>query len=372
MGRSATFIEILIDIAIWLLLCYNLGYATKKPYSLPKRNRIMAYLLILLFCLFPFFGGDYFHYLTNYNNVKLGHYTHLENVYIWIIQNVGFSYTFFRFIVWGIALLLTIKAYHRLEINSDLALAFFGIIYLPWFSYARASLAMSLIFFGISYIAKPVYRKRLLSYLLGFFCLAISVFFHRTAIIGIVCSIGGLFLRNPKKNTILIIILTFPIIVIGLKYLLNHVMSIDPVEYGNYISSRQRDDYLLGSAQGGISMGLGPYIMVFLARAPIFLWAIAYVICVFKGYFHTCAISIKIISSYAFLIVVLAAAFSIDLGYNTYVLYYRTLIFAHIPFAVFMAYLKESNYLPKYFSFVYYLSIFGVIYTLVYSAYCTL
>lgn len=371
MSESASFFEIILDLFIWLVLYFTLRPVLNPSIRISRQKIVCSYLLMMLFCLIPFFGGDFFHYYQNYVAVKNGEFTHLEGVYAWFIKNCCGSYYIFRFGVWGMALFLTLKAYKRIDVDFQLVLFFFGVIYLPWFSYARVSLAMSFIFLGLSYIAKPIKRRRVFSIILGLSLILISEVFHRSAFIGIVCALASILFRHPNRKSIFVLCILFPIVTIALSFVLNQFMNID-LGYDDFITGRHRDDYLNSEVRGGISMGLGPYIMVVFSRAPLFIIAAMYVYCVYKGYFNYFANSTKIISSYAFILIMLAFAFSFDLGYNTYTIYYRTLNFAHIPSAVFLAKLHSLGIAPKMFKLIYYSSLFGVFYTLVYSSYCAL
>ena len=372
MRESATFLEIVFDLLVWGSVFLCLKPVLKRPNYVGFRKVNLACFLMILFCLFSFFGGDYFHYMQGYDLIKVGKRTNIEEVYVWFIQNYCPSYIFFRFVVWGLALLLTIKTYKRLEVNFQLSLFFFGTIYLIWFSYARASLAMAFIFCGLSLIAKPIEKLNSLSIICGLLMMVASTLFHRSAIIGIVCAIGSLLFKNPSKNKNMIILLCilYPVILSFVAYIVSQFVNIDFTD--GYVSNDHIDTYLSGDAKDGLSMGIGSYIMSFFARVPLFVVFVTYIYCVFKGYFKDFPVSVKIISSYAFVLILLAITFCFDLGYNTYVLYYRTLVFAHIPSAVFLAQLYSSNCTPRLFKWIYYPSLFGVFYTLIYSAYCTL
>lgn len=360
------------NLALWGIILFTLYPTTKYPYRLLKSRKYIGLFFILLFCLYPFFGGDYFHYMETYSDAKLkGSYYHLEDVYVWIIQNLCNSYFQFRLIVWGCALLLIVVAYRRLETNSDLPLFYFGVFYLPWFSYARVSLAMALIFYGLSILVKPPKRFVVVGYVISLLALGSSLFFHRSAFIGIIASMGALFLRNPKKKTIFIIIAIFPVLMIILESLLNDFMSFD-LGYDDYITGRLRDSYLTNENSTGLGIGIGPYISVFFTRAPLFVIAVTYVYCVIKGYFKELEKSNRIISSYAFLIVLISFIFFVNPAFNTYVLYYRTLFFAMIPSAVFLTQLKKSGKVPQLYKLVCGSTIFGVFYTLLYALYSSM
>lgn len=361
--------QALFDLFLWGVIFFTLYPAHKFPYKLPKFRRVLGILLIFLFCLFPFFGGDYFHYMVSYEEAKFANgYYHIEDVYVWIVQNICNSYLQFRVIVWGSALLLTVLAYKRLVENTDLPLFYLGVFYLPWFAYARVSLAMALIFFGLSLLAKPLEHMKKLSCIMGLGIMFSSLFFHRSAVIGIIAALGSLLLSNPKKRTVVQLVVFFPLILIVMKTLLGYFMNLD-LSYDDYISGRQRDTYLYSESHGGLSMGLGPYLSVFFTRAPLFIVALTYIYYVSKGFMLELSRPARIVSSYSFLVFLIAFAFMFDLGFNTYTLYYRTLSFAMIPAAVFLSQVKKTNRVPNLYNIVYWTTGFGVFYTLLYSVY---
>ena len=369
--EKATIIELLIDLFLWMALLILLHPVLSPPHVLQRKRKYLAYIFLLLFCLFPFFGGDYYHYLEIFNNTKAGISQHLEDIYVWYIVNFCESYHIFRLGVWGLALILTISAYKHLRVISDLAFFYFAVFYILWFSYARVSLAMAAIFWGICFIAKPIQKIKYLSYGIGFLVMGSSVFFHRSASIGIIAAIMALLFKNPNKKTVFFLCIMFPISLYFLQSFLIDFMEMD-LDYDDYISGRFRDDYLTSDKKGGLSLGIGPYISVFFTRSPLFLIGYAYIYSAITGIFKMFPLYSKIISSYAFLIILMSFAFLFDYGYNTYTLYYRTLNFAMIPSSVFLAQIKVTNCMPHLYKLIYYTTLFGVFYTLVYNAYTTL
>lgn len=379
MRDIATFSEALFNFILWVVLFISIQPIVNKPYLFSKARRYWVCFLLLVFCLYPFFGGDYFHYIELYNDTKAGYSRGLEEVYIWIIRNISFLYTFFRLLVWGAALWLTISAYKRIAPLDNLAIAFFSVLYLPWFSYARVSLAMALIFWGVCLISKPNEQRKILSYLIGLAAIVCSVFFHRTAPIAMIALLGSLLLRNPTKKSLILVLISFPIAVYLLKYGISEFMSVD-LDYDSFITERKRDSYLNDEDSAGLKiglsaisvMGIGPYISVFFTRAPLLLVGIAYFYAVVKGYFKEFQTPVKYVSSYTFVIILIAIAFSLDLGFSTYAFYYRTLNYAMIPSALFLSQIRIQGKMPVLFRWIYYSSIFGVFYTLVYTMYCSL
>lgn len=371
MEESATFVQMFFNLILWMCIFLITQRAFRYPYINSKSNRITALLLILIFCLYPFFGGDYFHYKHMYNEYKMGGFIPLENIYKWIIEHIAFSYLFFRLLVWGTALAILVKAYKRLDVPFDLCLALFASMFLIWFSYARVSLAMAMILLGLALVVKPYKRLPFISFVFGLCIIFCAEFCHRSAIIGILAALGSLFLINADKKKIVLIGILFPLAIFLLTNILNEFMMLD-LDYDSYVSINQRDGYLGDADAGRHTRGLGELISHFLTRTPIFLTAVLYVYLIFRGKFLQMPKTVRCISSYAFIIVLIALAFSFDLGYNTYVFYYRTLTFAMIPSAVFIASVKANRLENKLTNLIIVIGVLGVFYTLIYSTYCAI
>lgn len=358
----------LFDLLLWGGIFITFFPALKPPYKLPRSRKYLGVSLLLLFCLFPFFGGDYFHYKEIYSEIKLGGFSHLEDVYYWLIRNVTDSYFEFRLIIWGIALLFTLWSFRRFHDDTDLPLFYFGVFYLPWFSYARVSLAMSMIFFGLSLLSHPIKRLKLGGYIVGIAFIGCSVFFHKSAIIGVVAALGALLFHTPKKRNIFLIAILFPVLLFLLGILLSTFMNMD-LSVDDYVSSSQRDTYLEGESGGGISHGIGQYISTLFTRVPLFVIAGTYVYSVYKGYYSELDKYSKVASSYMFYVMLAATVFMFNQGYNTYTLYYRTLVFAMIPSSIFLSQIKVEGLAPRIYKMIFGMTIVGVVYTLLYSVY---
>mgnify|MGYP003498960901 FL=1 len=371
MGESATVIQLLFNLFLWMMMLLIFKKAFYFPYRIKRTNRNVAIFLILIFCLYPFFGGDYFHYRQMYNEFNAGGFIPLEKIYQWIIGNLSFSYLSFRLIVWGAALWLLFKAYKRVTVPFDLCLALFASMFMIWFSYARVSLAMAMILFGMTFVIRPAKRMPIVSVIVGVSLILCSEFFHRSAIIGIAAAFGALLLTNADKKRILLIGLLFPVAILILTKLLDNFMTID-LDYDTFITGNQRDGYLNDTETGRHSRGIGELISNFLTRTPMFLVAFLYLYIIFKNKYMQLPKDVRYIASYAFIIVLIATAFSFDLGFNTYVLFYRTLTFAMVPSAVFIASVREIKFAKNLTELIVLIGISGVAYTLLYSTYCAI
>lgn len=375
MQESASFIQVILDMALWISAVLLLKPCFKYPYLTNNTSRNISVLLVIVFCTYAFWGGDYFHYFEIYNEARHDFYGyfHLENVYRWIIDNVAFTYTIFRIIVWGGALLLLIATYRRSSPNSDLCLFYFVACYLCMFSYSRTSVSIALILLGLSFLANPKSKSKLWSTILCVAIIGSSVFFHRTAVIGIVAAVAALFLRNAGKKTLIVMIIVMPLIVVAMQYVLDYFMLMD-LDEDAYVSARHRDRYMLSTSGRGRAVvgGIGERISAYLTRIPLYLSGVLFIHMLASGKFRLFSKTEKIISAFAFTTVLIALCFLIDLGYNTFTLHYRTLNFAMPANAVFLAAVHRLGFNNKILKFIFWLSVLGQFYNLAYSAYCAL
>ena len=180
--------------------------------QVPKTHGIIPiyWIVILIFCLYDKCGGDYFHYQEQvhdlYRYTGLG--TGLEKVYVWLVNQIGYSYLLFRLAVWGSALLCYRLILRYLKCSSLEAVWIFLLVLLVNFSYARVSLGLALFFNGYVRLSDPKSRK---DTLLGLCFLVVSCFFHKTIIILLLLSCFSWLKLN--KYLIAFLLILFPIIV---------------------------------------------------------------------------------------------------------------------------------------------------------------
>lgn len=372
MINTATFAQAFFNLLLWFLIyiVYSPAYGGNRGIS-KDRERI-GYLLIFVFCLFPFWGGDYFHYREDYYDFLQGAYLSLEPIYKWIILNMSCgSYTLFRIIIWGSALLLLINAYKKCSKDTSLILFVFGACYLPLFSYARVSLSISLILLGLAAIVTAKGRFRFISIVVGLSCIVCAEFFHRTAIIGILTGLSSFFLINARQKTIFLIVLFVPVVTIIMRYILEYAMSLD-LGLNMFISSKHIETYLDGESRNILGSGWGERVGIIFTRGSLLLSALLYVRLVSNGKFTSLSSPERLYASYAFITILIGFLFLVDLGFNTYTLHYRTLNFAMPANAVFLAAVWRHKYHKKMTTFVLSTSMIGAIYSLIYSTYCSI
>ena len=352
-----------------IVVVFILYLLTKPAYrgvQISPARRSVSMLLILLFCLYSFWGKDWFGYLSYYEEIERGGVvSSLEDVYNWV---GGFcpSYVLFRLVIWGPALFFFFKTTKRLSLDRDTVLFFFCSIYLIWFSYARVSLAMAVIFYGYSLMYSS--RKRFdLKYIFGILLILASFYLHKSSIFAIVVVLASELLKRWGKAGIILPIIISPVaIIIAMDQFGNFVDSLVANEAnvmneyataGNaYLNS---DSYIAGP---------GVLLQWFFERAPYYLLSF---ICIRVIWSDDRRVSpdIKPYMLLLFLLVLTATAFLFDFGLNTTTLYGRFIRYAQIPACIVLSHLYTEKIYPKFTKFTCWLAIVGTAYSLLYVMY---
>lgn len=357
------FLNVLMVGCNYLLLKSTLKY----PYTISNGKFGIGCFVCLLFCLFSFWGTDWFHYNETFFWVKEGLHTHLEDIYIWIIQCLSPNYLVFRLIVWGLALYLFYRIIKVMPVSDGLALFLFSSIYIIWFAYARVSLAMAMAFYGYALIVKN--KPNLVSVVLGAAILLASYFFHKSSSFVIAVAIFALLLKKYPRYAIYIVLLSFPAIIIGANMGISDFMgsNVDTDStMGEYMASGQH--YMNTDSTVG---GIGAIIQILLERGPYYLTAYLSVK-MLNTKNMTIPKDIQAFMLLQILIVIFASVFAFNLGANTDTLYGRFIRFGIIPTPIVLAYLYQSGYQSKKVKFTVYVAVLGTVYALLYSFYNSL
>lgn len=358
---------VFFNLCLLLLMYALMKKALRPPYIAPPTNRTLTVLLMFVFVLFSFWGLDWFGYQSSFEYLKNGYPGHMEEVYLWIVQNLSPNYIMFRFVVWGGSLCLLLHMFKRLSIPTNLAIFFFCSIYIIWFSYARVSAAMVLVYYGLTVLYKP-YKSKFLSILIGTSAIGCAYFFHKSALFGIAAALLTILVNRFEKKTLIILLLCYPVLIyLAQSYLSDFLMADASAEdgaLGQSMSSGQR--YL----QKDLSQkGIGSLIQNFLERFPHFLLAYISFYFIRSNYYLDAPTDIKAFIRLQFFIVLLASLFMFDLGANTQIVFSRFLRFAVIPSCIILTYFYSTRFKFKYTQIAYYLAFLGTLYALVYSMY---
>lgn len=362
--EEITFLKGLTCLLLWGLVYLVICPASRFPYRLSKPGRVLGFILILLFCLYPYWGGDYFHSMHSFEDIKAGEYNHFEDIYGWIISWAP-SYTLYRFIVWGTALSILFIAYKRVGNNFDLSLFYFGALYMQRFSYARASLAMAIILFGMTIIYKPFKKHKFLSYFLGALVICCSEFFHRSALVGILSAFGTLTLIKNSRKKILLLFVFVPFSATLVSYMLGNMLDMSFEAIDASIDGKL-ERYTSGESG---ERGIASRISMILQNIPMYLSVLAFLILTIKNKIEKFTMIERSFAYYMFIIMLIVIGLSMDIGYNTDVIALRVMCFAMPANAVFLMSMKTYKNDSRLFYVIYYMALASCIYALMYATY---
>lgn len=326
--------------------------------------------LCFVFCLFSFWGADWFGYLAYFKWAKNGSIEHvpMESFYLWLVDKVCTDYLQFRMIVWGLALILFIFTLRRLRLNLGLALFFFCSIYLIYFSYARASLAMSLLFAGYSLLWEHNRKAGLKNRLIGLLLIGLSFFCHKSSALGIAAVVGAIIVKKWGRNGVILVLLAFPLLVFAMQFFLQDmfgsIVSDEDSTLGQY--AQVGADYM--DKKSGFS-GLGTFIQKnVLEQCTYYILAL----CCYKEIKSPSVeygVPIKSMMVLLFVLVITALIFAFDLGVNTKTIFGRYLRYAQIPACIVLTYMYSNGIQPRLIRWAYTMGIIGCFYSLIYIIY---
>lgn len=381
-------INLLMLIVMWCVVQPAIQY-TEGVLS-PARLYFILFMWFL-FDLFAFWGSDWFHLYVGYQDIMNGTPT-VEDVYTWIAGKLApDNYYLFRVIIWGSAQLLLWDTFKRLSIPSHLILALFVSIWMIWFSFGRFSLALALVFWGLT-IYHNSNRLSYMSKILGICAIAVSFYFHKSAIFLIVVSLLTILTSKINKMTFVSSIIVFPI----LTYFLNAGF-IDTFLFMMTDRSEDLDNYIVKAQQymeaDKSSTGIGPLIGLLLEKIPYYLILVQGIIAVFKAddtisntdyeeydtnetyddnQYPPVPDDIKMFVRVLFFILLLSSCFLFSNSVNTQVIYDRFIKFSIVPAAIVLAYLFDTNKYFRHAWWTYCIALSGTFYQMIYMLYCSI
>lgn len=224
-------LPILISFLLFLFLSYTVldvykgGQRLWYPRSQEQSYYRLTCALLILYCVFAYVDGDFYHYYEAFDKIKrTGFNTNFEPVHFEIIKALPANYYLWRLIIWGVASVLTLKAIKKLGLDIKIATCFIALIYLSYFSVMRGTLGISIMFFGYSLLLCKGSRWW------GIFLIAISLFFHRSMLMSIAI-LPLSFIRLKKKYVIASVIL-FPVLITVIPIVIEYVLAGDFLAVG--------------------------------------------------------------------------------------------------------------------------------------------
>ena len=321
---------------------------------------------MFLFCEYAFWGGDYFYYIREFKEARLGARANLEPFY-YMIARIFTSYESIRLIIWGMALVLLLLAFRIIEKKSEYLTYVYISTYFIWFTYARASLAMAAIILGTTLLAHRN-RKLLFLQMLGLGLLVLSINFHKSATFGIVMGIFAIASYRLGKWAFLFLIF------IGFVVMYRFIDVIDLMDIAEL--QEERLEYTMGVAQNYLegeerSMGYGELVEKVSFHISVYMIAILFLMSVFDDKNKEFPKYARIFGCYAYWAALSSSVFLLDLNYNTLELYERFSMYALIPGSIFLWKLYDTGYKKKYTITTLVIAVFSTLYTLSYTYYCS-
>lgn len=199
----------IINLLIWLILL--LTYKSEFfRYTAKKSSYSFLFLMVVLYTTFGFSEADTYHYHNLYDQMlKFGHAIHVEEFYFWLIRILPHNYYIWRFVVWGLATLLTIATFKRFNLNAHVVGFVFPMILLQEFVVTRGALGIALFLFSASFLIKPG-KYKLISFLFGVIGSVCALSLHHSLPLFVLISLFALIPLN--KVIIIALIILYPIL----------------------------------------------------------------------------------------------------------------------------------------------------------------
>lgn len=262
--EKASLIEYLLNIFLFLTILLMNKNVVSNPLSKNTASYQCFTILCIIYCTYAFFCGDYYHYQEIYKDViTFGEHEHLEDVQNWIINILPEGYHIWRMALWGVAFVIYVYTFKRLQIRPGIAGMAITIVVLSYFPAPRQSMSFAIMLYGFSFITSPT-KNKIISYITAILFLYLSTFFHKSSILYI--SIAAISFLPVKKNFFIISLLLFPILY---RYLI-------PLS-SNYINTFTADEKFMASgslyleSDFRVTLTLWGWVQFIINRLPIVL-----------------------------------------------------------------------------------------------------
>ena len=319
------------------------GINTQDSY---KGRTILLSCGLLLFALTSFIGADFFHYYDNmvaYKNQAFADpEAGLEAFYQRLIYYIDGDYFLFRLIVWGSSLALIISAARKLGASVYRTLFVVLAGFIITYSYARATLAMSVFSMGVVIICMAVENKRkYMPIIIGSILIACSTFFHRSMYP--MLAIALLWMLLPYKRRLSKYSLwLFPVVVFIFSIVLKAAFE-DMLVIANAVEDETGtlDKVEIYSEQESVDSNAMGFVRLTL-QYLIFYLPMLFISNSLRSDKVLQNIDNKMIWLYQMTFIIFAFATSfLLLDIDSSVLFYRYLYMAFIPLSILIAYMKD-------------------------------
>lgn len=349
-GNERTGFLVFLNIAMFAIAYFSLKPAFDLSKGFKQSRYLMGLSMIVLFFIFPFWGNDFFHIAIAYSYIANGGNTHMESIYVWIMQNLCHEYISFRMLIWGGSLVLFHLAIKTLGVNKYIAWAVFVPISLLWGSYARVTLSMAFMFYAYALWnsgGEKIFFKKVLAILM----IISSFYFHKTSMFGIAIVVIASILKMEKKYSVYLLLLLIPVLYVGLQLFIADFMLQDGERGG---------DLWEGSIYSGQSYmesdievrSFANTVVQYLERAVYYLTAFISFLCYRRGQMSNFCIELKSFIRLQLLFVFVSSLFLFDIGFNATVIAERFFRFNFFPTTIVVAYYIQNGIYPNHTKWV--------------------
>lgn len=320
--------------------------------------------LTILYCTFGYADNDFFHYEALYEYIRsTNEARHMEPIYIWLVLNLPGGYLLWRLVIWGIATILAILTFRRLNLEPKVTCCIFVLFYLIVLSIMRGNLGISILFWGFSFWVRPIPKHRMFSLILGTMLIAISYFFHSSMFVSILALLVTPF--KLRKWYVIVSLLLFPILVTYVAELIQLIiMSAENDQSFFDANSMTKAASYAGreSAQSNIN-GTIVRIIQYIPIVGSLIWVTKRI--VFQKYEVPSYIYVFFVYWYA----VTYVSFLFFFQETSNWLFIRFLMMSYLPMVIVLSWFYSHNMPTRWMKFFLYIALLYCMYRLSYSFY---
>lgn len=311
--------------------------------------------LICLFCVFAYWSTDYFTFQwIYYKELTL---SFRDPLYYYLKQLTFGSYTIFRFIIWGSALIMVYYTFNLLRLNKRTAAFIFPFFFLLTFSYARASLAMACYFLGLVLMLKT---KRIVS-INGVLFIILSYFAHRSMLPIILFT--PIALQKWNRVGKLVVFFMTPIVFIVVLNIINRFINESFILDDSFSSFSESASKYVQEGYGHKESNLKTVIMANLHYFSIYItyFYLVYKLLISKSLRNLPRPIFVLMVTCTFIIIISIVFYILTFTIGlTGTLFYRYLFISYIPLIILLTYTyqeglcsKQTLYLLIFIAFLY-------------------
>ena len=215
---NLVFVNILITI---VCVCkYRQSY--NNVYWNKASNYTFIGLMMILYSVFAFAEADTYHYHEIYDEMLITkHPIHVEYFYYYLIEILPENYYLWRLAIWGTSVVLLIKCFKLLNIDSSIVGLLAPIVLFSQFSLTRGALGFCLMLYALVYIMNN--RYSIYKIAIGLCLIYISIFLHRTILV-FICLIPIAVLLPLNRKILITSLILFPFLYLGINRYVDYLI----------------------------------------------------------------------------------------------------------------------------------------------------